>query len=89
MYRTCPEDLQFSFTHSDMLVPFMVIDGRIIYFLVVDVCEHGASASKRGPLKKHLVDEEEVRTIIKEQRLAEPVGGRGRGGWRHEMRKRS
>lgn len=67
VYRICPEDLQFSFARSDMLVPFMVIDGRIIYFLVVDVCEYGASASKRGPLKAHVIDEDDVRTIIKEQ----------------------
>lgn len=65
VYRTCPEDLQFSFARSDMLVPFTVIDGHIIYFLVVDVCEYGASASKRGPLKAHVIDEEEVRTVIK------------------------
>lgn len=67
VYRTCPEDLQFSFARSDMLVPFMVIDGRIIYFLMVDVCDYGASASKRGSLKTHVIDEDEVRTIIKEQ----------------------
>jgi hypothetical protein len=74
VYRTCPEDLQFSFARSDMLVPSMVIDGRVIYFLVVDVCEYGASASKRGPLKAHLIDEDEVRTIIKEQQLFDPSG---------------
>jgi hypothetical protein len=74
VYRTCPEDLQFSFARSDMIVPFMVIDGRVIYFLVVDVCEYGTSASKRGPLKAHLIDEEEVRTIIKEQRPLDPSG---------------
>lgn len=66
VYRTCPEDLQFSFARSDMLIPHIVIDGRIIYFLVVDVCEYGVSASKRGPLKTHVIDEEEVRTVIKE-----------------------
>jgi hypothetical protein len=66
VYRTCPEDLQFSFARSDMLVPHIVIDGRIIYFLVVDVCEYGASASKRGPLRAHVIDEEEIRTVIKE-----------------------
>lgn len=53
-----------------MLVPFLVIDGRIIYFLMVDVCEYGASASKRGALKSHVIDEDDVRTIIKE--LAPP-----------------
>lgn len=74
IYRTCQEDLQFSFASSDMLVPFMIIDGRIIYFLVVDVCEYGASASKRGPLKAHVVDEDEVRTIIKGQAQLDSSG---------------
>ncbi len=67
VYRTCPEDLQFSFARSDMLIPFTVIDGRIIYFLVVDVCEYGTSASKRGSLKTHVIGQDEVRTIIGEQ----------------------
>jgi len=67
VYRTCPEDLQFSFARSDMLVPFMVIDGRIIYFLVIDLCEHAASASKRGLLKTHVIDENEVRIVVGEQ----------------------
>lgn len=74
VYRTCAEDLQFSFTRSDMLVPFVVIDGRIIYFLVVDVCEYGGSASKRGPLKAHVVEEEELRTVIKDQMAPESGG---------------
>jgi len=65
-YRTCPDDLQFSFARSDMLVPFMVIDGRVIYFLVIDVCEYGASASKRGALKTHLITEDGVRTVVNE-----------------------
>lgn len=70
VYRTCPEDLQFSFARTDMLVPFTVIDGRIIYFLVVDVCEYSASASKRGTLKTHVIDETEVRTVVQEQATA-------------------
>jgi hypothetical protein len=69
MYRTCQEDLQFSFARADMLVPFMVIDGHIIYFLMVDVCEYSASASKRGPMKTHVITEDEVRAVIKEPAL--------------------
>lgn len=71
VYRTCPEDLQFSFARSDMLVPYIVIDGRIIYFLVVDVCDHATSASKRGTLKTHLVEEAEVRTVLIESTAAQ------------------
>lgn len=78
IYRTCPEDLQFSFSRADLPVPHMVIDGRVIYFLVVDVCEHAASASKRGTLKTHLITEDEVRTVLKDKPLSEqpvPVAG--------------
>lgn len=67
VYRTCPEDLQFSFARSDLPVPFLVIDGRIIYFLVIDICEYSTSASKRGVLKTHLIGEDEVRAVVSEQ----------------------
>lgn len=86
VYRTCPEDLQFSFARPDMLVPFTVIDGRIIYFLVVDVCEYSASASKRGALKTHVINEAEVSTVLQEQTTAaaapatRPAGTEGAAG---------
>lgn len=65
--RVCPEDLHFSFAREDLLVPQMVIDGRVIYFLVIDVCQYGTSASKRGVLKTHVVTEDEVRTVLVDQ----------------------
>ncbi len=67
VYRSCPEDLQFSFARPDMLVPFTVLDGRIIYFLVIDICDYSASASKRGTLKAYVIDESEVRTTVSEE----------------------
>lgn len=75
VYRRCPEDLQFSFAREDMLVPFVVLDGRTIYFLVVDICEYDASASKRGPLKAHVLTEADVRSVLEEGSASpEPPG---------------
>jgi hypothetical protein len=64
-------------------VPFTAIDRRIIYFLVLDVCEYSASASKRGTLKTHAIDETEIRTVVREHATtaaaapAEVSAGRG------------
>jgi hypothetical protein len=33
------------------------IGGKIIYLVVIDICEHSASASKRGILKEFTVKE--------------------------------
>ena len=66
IYRTCPEDLHFSFDRSDSLVPFVSIGGKTLYFLVVDICNHASSASKRGTLRAHKVEEAELRILIDE-----------------------
>jgi hypothetical protein len=67
IYRVCPEDLQFSFARPDLPVPFMEISGRIVYYLVVDVCDYATSASKRGELKAHLIEADMVRTVVSEK----------------------
>lgn len=64
IYRTCPEDLQFSFERSDALVPFIQLAGRTLYLLVVDICEHEASASKRGTLRTCEIQESELRELV-------------------------
>jgi hypothetical protein len=79
VYRSCPEDLQFSFAREDMLVPFVVLDGRTLYFLVIDICEHETSASKRGPLKSHVVDEAEIMSVVQEAQVGSELPGAASG----------
>jgi hypothetical protein len=66
IYRTCPADLQFSFERSDSLVPFVSISGKTLYLLVIDICDHAASASKRGTIKTYEVLEKELRLVLEE-----------------------
>lgn len=73
IYRTCPEDLQFSFARQEAPVPYLVINGKVIYFLVIDICQYETSASKRGALKTHELTEEEVRTVISETHPEAPT----------------
>ncbi|MES2948170.1 MAG: hypothetical protein V4858_06450 [Pseudomonadota bacterium] len=72
IYRTCPEDLHFTFDRSDSLVPFVNFGGKTLYFLVVDICEHASSASKRGALRAHLVQEDELRILLEEAATGAP-----------------
>jgi hypothetical protein len=51
VYRTCPEDLHFEFATQDSLFPFLTVAGKTIYIVMIDICPHEASASKRGTLK--------------------------------------
>lgn len=64
VFRTCPEDLQFGFSNERALVPFVNFGGKTLYLLVIDICDYGTSASKRGPLKAHVLDEASLREAI-------------------------
>lgn len=64
VYRTCPEDLQFGFANDKTLVPFVNFGGKTLYLLVVDICDYGSSASKRGALKAHVLDEADLRESV-------------------------
>jgi hypothetical protein len=66
IYHTCPEDLQFGFDRPDSLVPFVRFDGRTLFMLVIDICHHEESASKRGLLKSFVLDEASLRQNLEE-----------------------
>lgn len=66
-YKTCPENIDFAFSTGGQLVPHVVAGGKTIYVLVIDICIHDASASKRGVLKVHTVSSDVlVQTIPSE-----------------------
>ena len=66
IYRTCPADLQFSFERTDSLVPFVSVAGKTLYFMVVDICDYGVSASKRGALKAYQLEGQDLITQLEE-----------------------
>jgi hypothetical protein len=66
VYKTCPDDLQFSFERTDSLVPFITLSGKTLFLLVVDICEHDKSASKRGTNKTYRIAEEDLSVTLVE-----------------------
>lgn len=58
IYKTCPETIHFSFGKENFLVPYVSVGGKTIYLMVVDICDYGASASKRGKLRTIEVTED-------------------------------
>jgi hypothetical protein len=73
IFRTCEEDLQFGFATASSPVPFLCVGGKTLYFLVVDIYVYETSASKRGSLKAHVINEEDVLKTIAEEAAIEPI----------------
>jgi hypothetical protein len=73
IYKTCPADLQFSFERTDSLVPFLTLSGKTLYLLVIDICDHAASASKRGLNKTYQVQEKDLSLVLEEAAGSEPA----------------
>lgn len=48
IYQTSPTEPRFTFARSDSIFPYIEHNGKIIYFVLIDICEYEASASKRG-----------------------------------------
>jgi hypothetical protein len=51
IYKMCKEDVHFLLPTSDAMFPCVSLNNKTIFFVLVDICEYGVSASKRGPLK--------------------------------------
>ncbi len=66
IFRTCADDLQFNFERADSLVPFVHLAGRTLYLMVIDICAHATSASKRGALRTYEIQESELRQVLQE-----------------------
>lgn len=60
IFKMCKEDLNFLVPPSESLFPCLSVNNKTIFFIVIDLCEHGASASKRGALKSIDVKEAEL-----------------------------
>lgn len=58
VFKNCAEQIDFTFGAQGQPIPFITVGGKTIYICVVDIADYGASASKRGAMKVHAVDEE-------------------------------
>jgi hypothetical protein len=61
----CGETLNFFVPASESMFPCMTPHNKTIFFVVVDVCKHGAPASKRGPMKSANFTEKELVLNVK------------------------
>ncbi|WP_416047197.1 hypothetical protein [Cupriavidus basilensis] len=60
VYKTCSDTIDFTFSQEGQLLPYLSLGGKIIYLLVIDICGYEASASKRGTMRIHAVDQESL-----------------------------
>ena len=60
IYKMCKEDLNFLVPATTSMFPCLSLNNKTIFFVVVDICEHGVPASKRGPLKSVDISEKEL-----------------------------
>jgi hypothetical protein len=51
IFKTCEDDLKFPMADHEQSIPFLVHNNKTIFFVVIDICQHEATASKRGVLK--------------------------------------
>ena len=60
IYKMCGEAVNFLVPSTDSWFPSLTVNNKTIFFVVVDIFEHGASASKRGPMKSIGITEQEL-----------------------------
>ena len=72
IYLACPADVHFSFARPDAKVPFVVLGGKTIYFLTIDLYAHVTTASHRGVMKACTIDAD---LLVKE--IGESLPGAG------------
>jgi hypothetical protein len=60
VYKMSKDDPHFLVPRSETMFPCLSLNNKTIFFVVVDICEHGASASKRGALKSVEISEAEL-----------------------------
>jgi hypothetical protein len=69
VFKTCEDDLKFPMADQEQSIPFLVHNNKTIFFVVVDICQHEATASKRGVLKTVEVTEADlIQKAVADQR---------------------
>jgi hypothetical protein len=67
IYKMCSEDINLLLPPMPTLFPCFTVNNKTIFFIVVDLCEHGVPASKRGVLKSYDITAEELVQSVQEQ----------------------
>jgi len=57
IYKMSKDDPQFLVPSANTMFPCLSVNNKTIFFVVIDLCEYGAPASKRGQLKSIEISE--------------------------------
>lgn len=60
IFKMCDDDLEFMVPSTTAMFPSLSHNNKTIFFIVVDICEYEATASKRGQLKVHEITAEDL-----------------------------
>jgi hypothetical protein len=71
VYKLCSEDINFLVPSTPTLFPCLAVNNKTIFFVVIDLCEHGVPASKRGVLKSYDITAEELIHSVTDDQLAQ------------------
>lgn len=75
IFKTCEDDLKFPMADQEQSIPFLVHNNKTVFFVVIDICRHEATASKRGALKTVEITEADL--IQKTDEIAGTTAGTG------------
>ena len=67
IYKLCHEDLNFLVESTPSLFPCNTVNNKTIFFIVIDLCDHGVPASKRGVLKSIDITADELNQTATEK----------------------
>jgi hypothetical protein len=64
VFTTSEIDLKLALRDERHGTPFAVLNGKVIYFIVIDIFPHAASASKRGKVNAYELSESELVNMV-------------------------
>jgi hypothetical protein len=66
IYKMSKDDINFLVPPNAAMFPSLSLNNKTVFFVVVDIVDHGASASKRGALKSVNISAEELVQSVQE-----------------------
>lgn len=64
IFKTCEEGLKFDLSNNTQNTPFLIHNGKTIFFITIDIFQYEKPASQRGKLKTHSISEQELIEIL-------------------------
>ena len=60
IYKTCESGLAISCSQQEQSTSFVTLNGKTIFFVIIDLYPHEKSASQRGKLRTYAISEDEL-----------------------------